>query len=66
MSWWQHPPRVPTRGLGLVPVVAGEMPDCGVALPDVRGGNIPAATQCLHARLSVSLDGTMGSVGDGP
>lgn len=38
-----HPPCIPTGGLDLVPTVAEEMPEHGIALLDVRDRNVPAA-----------------------
>lgn len=55
-----HPPCIPAGSLGLVLAVAGEMPDHGVALLDVRGGNMPAATERFHAGLNATSDGHHG------
>ena len=47
--------------LGWVPVGAREMPDRGVALLDVRDGNIPAAMWELHAGLGAGSNGHCGA-----
>lgn len=52
-----YPLCIPAGDLDFVP---GEMLDHGIALLDVRHGDIPADMQCLHTGLSVSLNGHRG------